>query len=433
MFSRKKFENPYLQGNYAPVTSSLHQTELPCRGQLPEDLNGLFVRNGPNPMTPPKASKHHWFVGDGMLHGIRFEQGRALWYRNQPVSANGSTANTHVIGHAGNLYALVEAGGAPVKVDDQLNSLDEPAFENTLPRGLSAHTKFEAATGSIHAMCYDFKRGYRLSYVEIGADNRLAQHKEIKLPSQSMVHDCALTENYILIFDLSITFSPSRLIRRYFPFAWNSKHQARIGLLHRKDLSQGITWFDIAPCYIFHAMNAFEDRAGRVILEAMRYERIFDQNKLGPFGEALPYPTRWTMDVGTRSVTEDQLDDRASEFPRVHPDLEGQETQFGYALGVGRDANALDFNQILKYHRRDDHVAVHQLAPSKMASEPVFVPKHDAKAEDEGYLMSYVFDQDKNTSELIVLDAQNVAAEPIACIELPQRVPFGFHGSWVPG
>ena len=131
MFSRKKFENPYLQGNYAPVTSSLHQTELPCRGTLPADLFGLFVRNGPNPMTPPKASKHHWFVGDGMLHGIRFEQGRTLWYRNQPVSANGSTANTHVIGHAGNLYALVEAGGAPVKVDDQLNSLDEPAFENT--------------------------------------------------------------------------------------------------------------------------------------------------------------------------------------------------------------------------------------------------------------------------------------------------------------
>jgi carotenoid cleavage dioxygenase-like enzyme len=179
-------------------------------------------------------------------------------------------------------------------------------------------------------------------------------------------------------------------------------------------------------------MNAFEDHTGRVILEAMRYDRIFDQNKLGPFGEALPYPTRWTMDVGTGSVTEDRFDDRASEFPRVHPNLEGQETQFGYALGVGRDANALDFNQILKYHRRDDQVTVHQLASSKMASEPVFVPRADAKSEDEGYLMSYVYDQDKNSSELIVLDAQNVSAEPIASIDLPQRVPFGFHGSWVP-
>ncbi|MDG1113642.1 MAG: carotenoid oxygenase family protein, partial [Pseudomonadales bacterium] len=296
----------------------------------------------------------------------------------------------------------------------------------------SAHTKFEASTGSIHAMCYDFKRGYRLSYVEIGADNRLAQHTEIKLPSQSMVHDCALTEHYIVVFDLSITFSPSRLIRRYFPFAWNPKHQARIGLLHRKDLSKPITWFEIAPCYIFHAMNAFEDSTGRVILEAMRYERIFDQNKLGPFGEALPYPTRWTMDVGTGSVTEDQFDDRASEFPRVHPDLEGTETQFGYALGVGREVNALDFNQILKYHRRDDHVAVHQLAPAKMASEPVFVPKAGARAEDEGYLLSYIFDQEKSTSELMILDAQNISEEPLAQIELPQRVPFGFHGSWVP-
>ena len=67
-----------------------------------------------------------------------------------------------------------------------------------------------------------------------------------------------------------------------------------------------------------------------------------------------------------------------------------------------------------------------------MASEPVFIPRADAKSEDEGYLMSYVYDQDKNSSELIVLDAQNVSAEPIASIYLPQRVPFGFHGSWVP-
>ncbi len=428
----KTINNPYLRGNYAPVNHLTRQTELTWSGQIPDDLNGLFVRNGPNPMKPPKASRHHWFAGEGMLHGVRLEQGRALWYRNQTVDARGSTPNTHVIGHAGHLYALVEAGGAPVEVDDQLDMLNTPAFQNTLPRGFSAHTKFEASTGALHAICYDFKRGYQLSYVQIGADNRLAEHHTIKLPSRSMVHDCALTQNYILIFDLSITFSPSRLIRRYFPFAWNRKHQARIGLLKRHQLDQPITWFEISPCYFFHAINAFEDADGRVVLESMRYERIFDNSKLGPFGETLPYPTRWTLDTNCGAVREEQLDDRAAEFPRIHPNMEGIATDFSYALGLGTDIQALNYNQIFKYHRQTRDVQVHQLGLGEMASEPVFVPKSNAEAEDAGYLLNYVFNETTHSSELVILDAQNFCAEPIARIALPQRVPFGFHGSWVP-
>ncbi|MGB1615869.1 MAG: carotenoid oxygenase family protein [Pseudomonadales bacterium] len=424
-------QNPYLEGNYAPVSDQLSTEHLKVKGQIPSDLNGLLLRNGPNPMQAPNPKKHHWFMGDGMLHGLRISEGRPIWYRNQTVSANKSSPNTHVIGHAGNIYALVEAGGAPVMVDPELNSLAQAPFDGTLKRGFTAHTKHEAETGSLHAICYDFKRGYRASYLEIDTDNRVKQHHELDLPGQPMIHDCAITDQYVIVFDLPVTFSLSRMIRRYLPFAWNPKHQARIGLLNRHQPDQAIVWFEIAPCYIFHPQNAFEDERGQVILEGMRYERIFDKVKIGPFGESLPYLTRWTLDPKTGDTTEQQIDDRPAEFPRVHPDMEGKLTQYGYALGLARDPADTNFNQIIKYHRHDDRAERHTLAPSQMAGEPIFVPSAEATLEDDGYLLSFVFDQSTESSRVIILDAKDVEAEPIGEIELPQRVPFGFHGSWI--
>ena len=426
-------QNPYLEGNYATVADQLFTETLKVKGDIPSDLNGLLVRNGPNPLKAPNPKRHHWFVGDGMLHGVRISEGRPAWYRNQTVRANKSSPNTHVIGHAGNIYALVEAGGDPVMIDAELNSLSRAPFDATLKRGFSAHTKFEAATGSLHAICYDFKRGYRASYLEIAADNTVKQHHELDLPGQPMIHDCAITDQYVIVFDLPVTFSLSRMLRRYFPFAWNSKHQARIGLLNRHQPDEAIRWFEIAPCYIFHPQNAFEDDQGRVTLEGMRYERIFDRVKIGPFGESLPYLTRWTLDPASGDTAEQQVDDHPAEFPRVHPAMEGKPTQYGYALGLARDPSATNFNQIIKYHRDNDRAERHNLSASQMAGEPIFVPAAGAASEDDGYLLSFVFDQSTNASSIMILDAQNVAAAPIAEIELPQRVPFGFHGSWIPG
>jgi len=425
-----KSTNPYLENNYAPVSATFDTADLTCEGVIPADLNGLMVRNGPNPTQRVNPKRHHWFLGDGMLHGVKFAEGKAVSYRNRSVSAGGSTPNTHVIGHGGRIVALVEAGGAPVEVDHELNSLDRPAFEGSLRRGFTAHTKLDSVDGALHAVCYDFKRGYQLSYLAVGADNRLQTHQDISLSTKPMVHDCAITKRFVLIFDLSVTFSLNRLIRRYFPFAWNDRHQARIGLLNRQDPSQPIQWFEIAPCYIFHALNAYENNSGEVILDAMRYERLFDTVKIGPFGESSPFLTRWCLNPNTGSVTETQLDDHAAEFPRVHPQLEGQPTQFGYALGIGDDPSSPDFNTIVKYHQ-DGSAEIHTLGQYEMASEPIFVAKSGSVREDEGYLLSYVFDQREGTSHVIILDAQDLSAKPIARVMLPQRVPFGFHGSWI--
>ena len=429
---KTKTDNPYLQENYAPVTEIVEATNLEVIGQIPHDLSGLFVRNGPNPMNNPKPAKYHWFAGQGMLHGVRLEAGKALWYRNQSVKGDGSTPNTHVIPHGGKIYAIVEAGGAPVEIDQNLNSLSDAPFQGTLNKGFTAHGKLDAATGELHGICYDFARGYQLQHIVVGPDDKVRQTRVIDLPGKPMVHDCAITENYVLVFDLSITFSWRRLIGGYFPMAWNDKHPARIGLLNRKDTSAEIKWFDIDPCFIFHPVNAFEDSSGNVILDAMRYQRLFDEDRNGPFTESPPLLTRWQLNISKGTAGEQQLDDKAAEFPRIHPHLEGQEHRFGYALGLGLSSVKPQFSSIIKYDFSRNSSEVHELGTDKMGAEPVFVPAEKAECEDQGYLLSYVFDRRDNKSSLLIVNAQDMAAGAVAEIKLPQRVPFGFHGSWVP-
>jgi carotenoid cleavage dioxygenase len=425
-------ENPYLQENYAPVMEQIDETDLEVIGKIPQDLSGLFVRNGPNPMDHPKPAKHHWFSGQGMLHGVRLDSGNALWYRNRSVSANGNSPNTHVISHGGKIYAIVEAGGVPVEIDSELGSLSDAPFQGTLNKGFTAHAKLDATSGELHGICYDFARGYRLQHIVVGKDDRVRQTQVIDLPGRPMVHDCAITENYVLILDLSITFNWYRLVRGYFPMAWNDKHQARIGLLNRKNSSTEIKWFDIDPCYIFHPVNAYEDTAGNVVFDAMRYQRIFDQDWNGPFTESPPLLTRWQLDKESGTARQDQLDDKPAEFPRIHPGLEGRAHRFGYALGLGASVLKPDFDSIVKYDFANVTSERHDFSAGRMGAEPVFVPAEHAKSEDQGYLLSYVFDRSSNKSSLLIFNAQDLCAGPVAEIRLPQRIPFGFHGSWVP-
>ncbi|MEK9591747.1 MAG: carotenoid oxygenase family protein, partial [Gammaproteobacteria bacterium] len=144
-------DNPYLMGNYAPVLDEITETSIQVTGSIPTDLNGLFLRNGPNPIDWVNPKKHHWFLGDGMLHGVRLENGNALWYKNRRVLGNDSTANTSVISHAGHTYAVVEAGGYPVEIDGELNSLNTKPFYGDRNEGFTAHPKFDADTGELHA------------------------------------------------------------------------------------------------------------------------------------------------------------------------------------------------------------------------------------------------------------------------------------------
>ena len=424
-------ENYYLQGNYAPVKEIISEDKLEVVGSIPKELSGLYLRNGPNPMGSPNTKKYHWFAGQGMLHGVRIEEGKAIWYRNRLVG--GDQSNTHVISHAGKIYAIVEAGGSPVEIDKELNSLStEPFFGTLQTEGFTAHTKFDSQSKELHGISYAFPRGsYEAHYVVVGKDGRVKRTDLLPLSSGTMLHECAITENYVLVLDLSITFSLYKLGTGYFPFSWNDDHQARIGLLNRKSNNGEIKWFNIDPCYFFHTVNAYEDHQGNVIVDAMRYQRVFDEDWNGPFTEFPPLLTRWSLNLSNGNASEQQLDDLPAEFPRMHPNLNGQFNQFGYSLGTGSQQKP-DFGRIIKYDFTKNINEVYELLEGEMGAEPVFIPSENQTSEDEGYLMTYVYDRATDKSNLMIFNAQDINSGQIAQIKLPQRVPFGFHGSWVP-
>ena len=424
-------KNYYLQGNYAPVKNLISETGLKVTGEIPKDLSGLFLRNGPNPMSSVNEKKHHWFLGEGMLHGIRLDSGNALWYKNRLVDGNDSNANTSVISHAGKIYAIVEAGGNPVEIDKDLNSLNTKPFYGDSNAGFTAHPKLDPDTNELHAMCYDYANNFdTVDYVVIDKNGSHKKTQSIPFESRSMLHECAITKNYMLVFDLSVVFDLYKLGRGYFPFSWDDNHQSRIGLLSRNGDSDTVQWFDIDRTYFFHTFNAHEDSNGNVIIEAAAYDRLFDTDWNGPFSESSPQFTRWKLNTRSGQVTSIKLDDRAVEFPRINPNLVGKSNQYAYALASSNTLEP-DFKEIVKYDLKNDTSEVYEYGSGRFGAEPVFVQAEGAQTEDEGYLLSLVYNQETDKSDLIILNALDPKSGPLATVHLPQRVPFGFHGEWV--
>jgi 8'-apo-carotenoid 13,14-cleaving dioxygenase len=438
----------YLSDNYAPVNRELTETHLEVIGHLPKDLNGRYLRNGPNPLGDVDRATHHWFLGAGMVHGVRLTEGSAAWYRNrwvrsaEVVEALGEAVgqrtlaganNTHVIGHAGRTWALVEAGSPPVELDDELTTVGVNDFFGTLTDGaFSAHPKVDPDTGDLHAMAYkwpDFAD--HVQYVQVGRDGRVKQTLNVPLPGMVMMHDTSITAHFVVIYDLPVTVSLELLERGMrFPFAWNPGYTPRVGLLPRPGgTAEDIIWCEVSACYVFHPMNAYEDAEGNVVLDVCRYDRMFAADVQGPFGDSLATLTRWTIDPRTRRVSEQCIDSRGQEFPRCHPAHSGKPYRYGYSVAVDRDGG---FPHINKHDLQTGVCTQHTLGPGRHAGEPYFVPREGARSEDDGYLMSYVYDAGRDRSELLLLDAQDMARAPLAQVLLPGRVPYGFHGSWIP-
>ena len=438
--------SPYLADNFAPVCEEVTATELPVTGAIPAELNGRYLRNGPNPLGEVDLGHHHWFLGDGMVHGVRLSDGRASWYRNRWVRTEqivralgedlggrrlGGPNNTHVIGHAGRTWALVEAGSPPVELDYDLNTLGVNDFFGTLKdQGFSAHPKVDPDTGELHAMCYRWPDwGDHLQYVVVGRDGRVRRTVNVPVPAMIMVHDMSLTRNYAVIYDLPVTVSLDLALQGFrFPFAWNPEHEPRVGLLPRDGAAEDIVWCPVSPCAVFHPMNAFEDADGRVIIDLCRYQRMFDRDHHGPFGDSLATLDRWTIDPRSRTVSESRIDDRPQEFPRCHPGLSSKPYRYGYAVGVGDGV----FPVIYKHDLHAGTSTRFALDAGQHSGEPYFVPRDAAEAEDDGYLLSFVYDAGRQASDLLILDARDLARPALARVHLPTRVPYGFHGAWLP-
>ncbi len=445
--------NPYLEGNFAPVLEEVTATDLAVTGHIPEALCGRYLRNGPNPVSPPEPSTYHWFVGDGMVHGIRLRDGRAEWYRNRwvrsadvaralgeeprpgPVHAGMDAApNTNVIGLAGRTFAIVESGPCPYELDDELETIGASDFGGTLAGGYTAHPKRDPLTGELYAVSYFFGWGDDVEVTIVGTDARVRSARRVAMGGPVSVHDSAITQRSIVLLDLPVTFSMDAVAAgARFPYRWQEGYQSRVGLLPRDGDSTEVVWHDVEPCYVFHPMNAFDDPDGDgIVLDVVRHPSMFRTNHLGP-SEGAPTLERWRLDGHGSAVKEERLDDRGQEFPRVDERRVGRPHRYGYAVGVGHSDHILGTESVLLRHDLEQgRSAARSFGPGASLGEAVFVPRSDGADEAEGWLLLLVYSADTGRSALHILNADDVEGEAQAVIDLPRRVPAGFHGNWLP-
>ena len=445
--------NPFLAGNLAPVTEEITAFDLPVTGTLPVDLDGRYLRNGPNPYGIINEEKYHWFSGDGMVHGIRIRDGKAEWYRNRwvrepklsrkmgvesppsdwPADHNTFAANTNVIQHAGKTYAIVEAGAPPIELSFELDSVRISNLDGTLPMAFSAHPKRDPKTNELHVMTYWWGWGNQVQYLVVDTEGHVRRTVDIPLPGGPMIHDLSITEKYAMVFDPPCVFNLDAAMKGAgLPYYWDADYEARIGLLPREGTADDITWISIDPCYIFHPMNSYDLPDGRVVLDAARHPRMFDRERRGP-SEGPPKLVRWILDPSTGRATEEVLDDRPQEFPRIREDLVGLPNRYGYSAGV-----ASEFTQdvLIKADLEKKTFTARNDARDYGYGEPVFIPRTTdevtAANEDDGYVMALRHNLNTDTSELALFDSRAFTDEPVAVVHLPVRVPNGFHGNWVP-
>jgi 8'-apo-carotenoid 13,14-cleaving dioxygenase len=442
--------NRYMSANFAPVDHEVTAFDLEVIGEIPGELNGRYLRNGPNPISDADPATHHWFLGDGMVHGICLRDGRAEWYRNRYVGSSTISStrgvpdipgrnwnnspggpNTNVGGFAGTTWAMVEAGACPVELSYELETIGRNDFYGTLPGGFTAHPKIDPNTGEMHAIAYAWAEWMdHVQYVRVGRDGRVNKTVDIPLPGMSMVHDMSITDRYVIVYDqpvlvdLDLAFAGRR-----FPFRWYDDYGNRIGLMPREGTAADIVWIDVPVGYVFHPLNAYDTPDGNVVLDVCFYERMMRDDLNGPFGDSLPRLMRWTANPVTRTVSVDTIDERVNEFPRHRGSLTGKPYRYGYCAQV--DPSSQQWPTI-KHDLINGSRDVFDHGPGRAAGEPVFVGRPGGTDEDDGWLITFVHDAHDDSAEFVVIDARDFTRGYVAQVKLPQRVPFGFHGNWVP-
>jgi carotenoid cleavage dioxygenase len=466
----ERTDNPYLRGAFAPVFAECDAEALPVAGELPHDLDGVFLRNGPNPVFEPRG-RYHWFDGDGMVHAVHFRDGRAgyrnrfvrtqdldaerragraLWpgymERPDPQAPAGSgsdgwlkdTANTDLVFHNGAVLALWYQCGLPYRLDPRsLATLGPERFGGRLPRRLSAHAKVDAATGEL--FCFDYATAAPfLVHHLVSARGELVRSTPIELPGPRLPHDMAITTRHAILMDLPLFWDPQLLERRVHRLGFHRELPSRFAVLPRA--GGPVRWFEAEPTYIYHVVNAWEE-GETIVMDACC---VVDPGARPPAeGGALSRMLatlrldarlhRYRFDLVTGATREERLDDRNAEFPSIDARRLGVRTRYAYLPQIAPDTPTLLFDALVKYDTEAGRTQTHRFGEGRYCSEAPFAPRVGGREEDDGYVVCFVHDAAGGASEAHVLAARDFEAEPLAIVSLPQRVPVGFHACWVDG
>lgn len=458
---------PQLTGTFAPVSEELVLEDLPVEGEIPQDLNGVYLRNGPNPHFEPKGA-YHCFDGDGMLHAGEFRAGK-FTYRNKWVRTEGwlkndeageetywgvmnsvkdsadrpmnDVANTDVIGHGGNAVVSWYLAGMPYLIDPiTLDTIKAaPEYVSGPGNGMSAHFKVDEYSGDLLYFDY-FTSKPHMSYGVVTAEGKLIHHVPIELPGDRLMHDMGITENYSILHDVPVYHDEEALQAGRHKIRFDASLPIRFGVIPRFGASDSIRWFEFSSCFLYHVVNCWE-QGDEIVMIACRYmpakkaDGSIDEERTAKMIGGLVMDARlwrYTMNLKTGEAREECLNaEHNVEFPSYDSAKTGRYTQWAYL--IDHDPNILRWTGIRKMNT-DTGESVGEWSDDHdhcWYSEPWFAPADNQASEDHGYVIALCWNDRTRVEELQVFDAQRVSDGPVARIKLPHRVPPGFHACWM--
>lgn len=476
-----KTTDPTVQiaGNFAPVTEQPPTHNLPVTGQIPACINGVYVRNGANPYMEPSAG-HHLFDGDGMVHAVSIQNGEASYACRFTETARLSQERVvgrpvfpkaigELHGHSGiarlllfgarGLCGLVDpshgagvANAGLVYFNNRLLAMSEDDlpyhvritqtgdletvrrhdFDGQLSTTMIAHPKIDPVSKEMFSLSYDVIKKPYLKYFHISPKGKKSPDIEIPLNEPTMIHDFAITDNNIIVPDQQVVFKLQEMIRGGSPVVLDKEKMSRFGVLpkYASDASE-MRWVDVPDCFCFHFWNAWEEpETDEVVVIGSCMtpaDSIF--NESDKMLKSVLTEIRLNLRTGTsiRRPVLSSTDHMNLEVGMVNKNKLGRKSQYAYL------AIAEPWPKVSGFAKVDlltGNVQRFIYGESKFGGEPYFLSREtNSEREDDGYILSYVHDEQASESELLIINAADMRLE--ATVKLPSRVPYGFHGTFI--
>ena len=376
-----KSDHIFLQGINAPVFYETDIDNLKVTGEIPPDLEGIYIRNGPNPLLKP-SSYNYPLEGDGMLHAFYF-QGSQVHYRNRWIWTRGlryefyegkalpelkfrNYANTNIIAHAGMMLALYEVG-LPYRISPELETVGRWDFQGDIEQSMTAHPKFDPQTGELHFFSYSLFNPPYLTYYVADRQGEIIRRVPIDLPQPSLIHDMAIAENYVIFFDCPLVFEMQRAMKCNSPFAWKPEMGTRIILVDRHDWQQNPIKLETEAFWLWHFMNAYQENE-QIVIDFVHYPQIKLESTLEAILETKAHLHRFTVNPEAKTVKSQPLDDRFVDLPTIDLRQTGRSYQFGYAPYIDLELATQKkipnyYPEIIQYDMNKQASKVHRFKP----------------------------------------------------------------------
>jgi carotenoid cleavage dioxygenase-like enzyme len=470
-------DHPYRTGPWRPQTTEWDADDLTVvEGEVPADLDGVYLRNTENPLHPA-VKAYHPFDGDGMLHVVGFREGKTF-YRNRFVKTDGFLAeneaggplwaglaepvqvakrddgwgargrmkdasSTDVIVHRGIALTSFYQCGDLYRLDPcSAQTLGKESWNGHFPFdwGVSAHPKVDDRTGELLFFNYSKQAPY-MQYGVVDDRNDLVHYVDVPLPGPRLPHDMAFTENYAILADFPLFWDPELLERDAHVARFHREMPSRFAVIPRRGRTADIQWFEADSTFVLHFTNAYEE-GDEIVLDGFfqgdpepvdnglgdKWQRAFRFLALDRMQARLH---RWRLNVVTGGIREEQLSDSITEFGMINARCAGRNYRYVYAA-TGKPGWFL-FDGLVKHDLATGAEERFAFADGVYGSETAMAPRVGSTGEDDGYLITLTTDITADASYCLVFDAARVADGPVCKLALPERICSGTHSTWAPG